>query len=192
MGLGDIAPSLFAECPAQEGMHFSGQGLVWVELIDEAGRPVPLEAGNEGELVYTHLRREAMPLVRFRSRDHVAVTTTSCACGRTGFAIRAVGRTDDMFIVKGVNVYPSAVQAVVTETAPAATGRIRLSRDPGEGDAPPTRIEVEVRTGSEVDASVADALESAVHQRLHFRAEVELVPTEHFGSADYKTNYTAD
>ena len=64
----------------------------------------------KGELVCPSLDRECMPLVRFRTRDHVEVTHTACAGGRTGFGIRIVGRTDDLLIVRGVNVYPVAVR----------------------------------------------------------------------------------
>ncbi len=75
MGIGDIAVSLWGECAHRTGMHFSGQGLVHVELIDpETGAALPFDDGAEGELVYTHLAREAAPLLRFRSRDHVRVS----------------------------------------------------------------------------------------------------------------------
>src|SRR6478735_4609613 len=96
MGIGDIAVSLWGECEEQQGMHFGGRGLVHVELIDPAsGKPLPLADGAEGELVYTHLDREAAPLLRFRSRDHVRLWTGRCACGRTSPRIRCIGRTDD-------------------------------------------------------------------------------------------------
>jgi len=193
MGLGDISPSLFAECPAQEGMHFCGQGLVWPELIDGNGETVAIEAGTEGELVYTHLRREAMPLVRFRSRDQVRITTTSCSCGRTGFALRAVGRTDDMFIVRGINVYPSAVQMVVGEVAPEATGRVKLFRDAAtRATEPPTRVEVELRGNAPGSEDLSARIAEAIHERLRFRTAVALVPLERFGPADYKTRLTTD
>ena len=109
MGIGDISVSLWGECEAQQGMHFSGRGLVHFELIDPgSGATLLLEEGAEGELVYTHLKREAAPLLRFRSRDHVRLWTGPCRCGRTSPRIRCIGRTDDMLIVRGVNVFPSA------------------------------------------------------------------------------------
>jgi phenylacetate-CoA ligase len=188
MGLGDIAPSLFGECPAQQGMHFCGQGLVWPELIDTDGEPVPIEAGAEGELAYTHLQREAMPLIRFRSGDRVRITTTGCPCGRTSFAMRIAGRVDDMFIVRGVNVYPSAVQDVVAEHLPAVTGRIRITvPPPGLPVQPPVPIKVEVSDGVSTPAGLADRVAETIRSRLRFRAAVELVPQQIFGSADYKT-----
>jgi phenylacetate-CoA ligase len=192
MGIGDIAPSLFAECPAGTGMHFMGDGLVWPEIVDADGRPLPFEAGVTGELVYTHLRREAMPLVRFLSGDHVRVVSIDCPCGRTSFAIRVDGRNDDMFVVRGVNVYPSAVQAVVTATAEEATGRIRLARPavaaPAWTHAPPLVI-VELSPGVAPTDDLAARIATAIHEQLRFRTEVRLEPARRFGDAHYKSGY---
>ena len=111
MGIGDIAASLWGECAEQHGMHFSGGGFVHFELIDpDTGAALPIEDGAEGELVYTHLCQEGVPLLRFRSRDHVRIWTGPCACGRTAPRVRCIGRTDDMLIVRGVNVFPSALR----------------------------------------------------------------------------------
>ncbi len=107
MGLGDVLGSMWAECGEENGMHFHAQGFVHPELIDpETEAAKPFEAGAEGELVYTHLRREATPLLRFRSGDYVTVIDTECSCGRTAPKIRVVGRADDMLIYKGMNVFP--------------------------------------------------------------------------------------
>jgi phenylacetate-CoA ligase len=83
MGIADVSPSLWGECEEQAGMHFCGRDFVHVELIDPAdAAPLAWEDGAEGELVYTSLRREAMPVLRFRSRDRVVVTARPCSCGR--------------------------------------------------------------------------------------------------------------
>jgi phenylacetate-CoA ligase len=101
MGIGDIAPSLFGECTHQQGMHFCGMGHVWPELVDpESREPVAIEPGAVGELVYTTLTREAMPVLRFLGGDIVRIEGTSCECGRTSFRQRVLGRRDDMFIVR--------------------------------------------------------------------------------------------
>ena len=119
MGIGDIGVSLWGECEQQDGMHLGARGFVHPELIDpETGAAVELEDGATGELVLTHLRHRAAPLLRFRTRDHVQVRMSPCACGRTGPRVRCIGRTDDMLIVRGVNVFPSAVREVVSEFAP--------------------------------------------------------------------------
>jgi phenylacetate-CoA ligase len=192
MGIGDVAPSLFGECPRQNGMHFSGGGHVWPELVDpETQEPMAIETGAVGEIVYTHLTREAMPVVRFLSGDIVRIEGTSCECGRTSFRIRCLARRDDMFIVRGVNVYPSAILAVVGEFRPLVTGRARVvRRDSGVSVQPPVPVEVEIPASSTSDGALAAAIEDAVHTRLTFRCKVELIPEHAFGESGYKTNLT--
>lgn len=189
MGIGDVAPSLFGECPHQQGMHFCGTGKVWPELVDPDTRePIDIETGAVGEMVYTSLTREAMPVVRFLGGDIVRIEGTSCECGRTSFRMRCLGRRDDMFIVRGVNVYPSAILDVVGDFRPRVTGRARVVR---RGSAvsvePPVPIEVEVPTEGGADAALAAQIESAIRSRLTFRCRVELLPESAFGDSGYKT-----
>jgi phenylacetate-CoA ligase len=192
MGIGDVAPSLFGECPAQQGMHFCGTGHIWPELVDPATQePMAIEAGAVGELVYTHLTREAMPVVRFLSGDIVRIEGTSCECGRTSFRMRCLARRDDMFIVRGVNVYPTAILTVVGEFRPRVTGRARVVRSGTDVSVhPPVPIEVEVPAGGESDGPLAAEIEEAVHTRLTFRCKVELVAEQAFGESGYKTRLT--
>jgi phenylacetate-CoA ligase len=191
MGIGDVAASLFGECPLQQGMHFSGSGHVWPELVDPGTRePMAIETGAVGEMAYTHLTREAMPVVRFLSGDIVRIAGTSCPCGRTSFRMRCLGRRDDMFIVRGVNVYPSAILAVVGDFRPRVTGRARVVLPEGSvGIEPPVPVEVEV-PGEAPDTRLAGELEDAIRARLTFRARVELVPEAAFGESAYKTRLT--
>lgn len=192
MGIGDIAPSLFGECTHQQGMHFCGMGHVWPELIDpESGEPVAIETGAVGEIVYTTLTREAMPVVRFRGGDIVRIEGTTCECGRTSFRQRVLGRRDDMFIVRGVNVYPTAILALVGEFRPRVTGRARVVRSgPETSINPPVPVEVEVHAGASEDPALSAAIEDAIHSRLLFRSAVKLVPEAEFGDAGYKTRLT--
>lgn len=186
MGIGDVAPSLFGECAEGTGMHFHGTGAVWPELIDDDGSALPFAAGARGELVYTHLRREAMPLLRFRSGDRAEVVTTTCPCGRSGAALRIEGRVDDMIIVRGVNVYPAAVQAVVAGFGPRVTGRIRVVRPAAPGPVTgPVTVEVEAPAGT--PATAAAELEDALHRTLRARLAVRLLEPDDFGDASYKT-----
>lgn len=188
-GLGDITPALYGECPMKGGMHFCGQGLVWVELIDpDTGEPIEIEPGAVGEPVYTTLLREAMPLVRFRSGDVVKVLDNACGCGRTSFRIRIFGRADDMFIVRGVNVYPSAVQAVIGEYRPAVTGRVRIVLEGDGVSVPaPVLVQAEVPDTSSPTPDLADRVSTAIRSRLMFRAKVEFVAQSVFGDSGYKT-----
>jgi phenylacetate-CoA ligase len=189
MGIGDVAPSLFGECPHQQGMHFCGAGHVWVELVDPDSRePMEIETGAIGELVYTALTREAMPVVRFLGGDIARIEGTSCECGRTSFRQRVLGRRDDMFIVRGVNAYPSAILSVVGDFRPHVTGRARVVRVGHETTIdPPVPVEVEVPSGATAAESLATQIEEAIRSKLTFRARVTLVSEAEFGEAGYKT-----
>jgi phenylacetate-CoA ligase len=192
MGIGDIAPSLFGECTHQQGMHFCGAGHVWVELIDPDTRePIAIETGAVGEMVYTTLTREAMPVVRFLGGDIARIEGTTCQCGRTTFRQRVLGRRDDMFIVRGVNVYPTAILAIVGDFRPRVTGRARVvRRGPETSIEPPIPVEVEVTERQESDPALVAQLENAIHSKLMFRSKVELVLESDFGEAGYKTKLT--
>ncbi len=192
MGIGDIAPSLFGECPHQQGMHFCGMGHVWPELIDpESREPMDIETGAVGELAYTTLTREAMPVVRFLGGDIVRIEGTSCECERTSFRMRVLGRRDDMFIVRGVNVYPAAILSIVGNFRPRVTGRARVVRPgPDTSIEPPVPIDVEVQAGHESDPKLIAEIEDAIHGRLLFRAKVTLVSEADFGDSGYKTRLT--
>jgi phenylacetate-CoA ligase len=183
---------LFGECPRQQGMHFCGGGHVWVELIDpESREPMNIESGAVGELVYTHLTRQAMPVVRFLGGDIARIEGVSCECGRSTFRIRVIGRRDDMFIVRGVNVYPSAILAVVGRFRPRVTGRARVIRKTADTSVlPPVPVEVEVPDRQAEDLRLAEEIEAAIHSTLIFRAKVQLIPETDFGESGYKTSLT--
>jgi phenylacetate-CoA ligase len=175
-------------------MHFCGGGHVWVELVDPDSRePMVIEPGAVGELVYTHRTREAMPVVRFLGGDIVRIEGSACECGRTTFRMRVIGRRDDMFIVRGVNVYPSAILAVVGEFRPRVTGRARVIRNAADVSImPPVPIEIEVKDGDVGDARLKADIEDAIHRTLVFRAKVDLVPEQSFGESGYKTRLTVN
>ena len=182
MGIGDIAASLWGECEHQAGMHFSADGLIHVELVDpDSGAPKAMQDGQTGELVYTHLAREAAPLLRFRSRDHVRVWVSRCPCGSDALRVRCIGRTDDMLIVRGVNVFPSAVREVVARFQPRVTGAI-LIRPRGKGvrQEPPLPVVVEG------DPALKEELAAAIRSALLFTPEVQMVPPQSLPRSDYK------
>jgi phenylacetate-CoA ligase len=188
MGIGDISASLWGECPEQGGMHFSGRGLVHVELIDpDSGEAQPLTDGAEGELVYTHLAQEAVPLLRFRSRDHVRVSAGFCACGRTAPRVRCIGRTDDMLIVRGVNIFPSALREIVGTFAPETSGVISVRpRRHGFRQDPPLKVVVELgRDGGR--SELAERIRLRIRETLLVATEIGLVPFESLPRSDYKS-----
>jgi phenylacetate-CoA ligase len=177
MGTADVCTVVWSECEAQDGMHFMGQGFVIPEIVDPAtGEPIEPVKGATGELVYTAIHRECTPLIRFRMNDIVEVVDDApCSCGRTSQRIRALGRADDMLIVRGVNVYPSAVADVVRSLSPRVTGHIQILADgPGPTVEPPVRIKVEYGEDGDLDGLKKD-LEGRIRRELIFTADVELV-----------------
>jgi phenylacetate-CoA ligase len=189
MGIGDIAASLWGECEEKHGMHFGGRGFIHFELIDPAtGDPVPLADGAEGELAYTHLVHEAAPLLRFRSRDHVIVWTAPCACGRTGPRVRCIGRTDDMLIVRGVNVFPTALREIVAAFAPETSGVIQVRpRKKGFRQDPPLPVLVERGEGEKGAADLADRIKKRLRETLLVNTEIDLRPFGSLPRSDYKS-----
>jgi phenylacetate-CoA ligase len=190
MGIGDIGPSLWGECEEQDGMHLGARGFVHAELIDpDTGEALALEDGASGELGLTHLRHRAAPLLRFRTRDHVRVRTGPCPCGRTGPRIRCLGRTDDMLIVRGVNVFPSAVRDVVSAFVPSVSGLILVKpARPGVKQEPPLPVAVELERGVEADAGLAEAIRERLRGALVVQTRVELVPHGTLQRSEYKSS----
>jgi phenylacetate-CoA ligase len=178
LGIGDVGVSLWGECEEQNGMHLGARGFVHPELIDApTGEPVEWRDGAQGELVLTHLRHRAAPLLRFRTRDHVEVRLGDCRCGRTGPRIRCIGRTDDMLIVRGVNVFPSAVREVVNGFEPRVSGNILVRpRSPGVKQDPPLPVTVELAREALPDDALAAEIRDRLRSVLVVQTQVELVP----------------
>jgi phenylacetate-CoA ligase len=189
LGNADMAPVLFGEPPDGDGMRFTGGRHVVVELVDPAtGEPVAAEPGATGELVYTAVDRECCPLVRFRTRDRVVVT------GRAGDGaplIRCVGRTDDMLIVLGVNVFPTAIRDVVQTLHPRTTGVVQVVRA-GSGPRvdPPLRVEAEWGTELGDPDVLRRDLEELIRSRLTVPVRVTLVPPGSIARSEMKSQLT--
>jgi phenylacetate-CoA ligase len=112
-GLSEMnGPGVAFECQHQSGMHLWEDHYIMEIINPDTGAPLP--AGERGELVLTTLCREAMPILRYRTRDITSITTEPCPCGRTSRRIqRIMGRADDMLIVRGVNIYPQQIERVL-------------------------------------------------------------------------------
>jgi phenylacetate-CoA ligase len=189
LGNADMAPVLFGEAPGSGGMRFTGGRHVVVELIDpDSGDPIGTEPGASGELVYTAVDRECCPLVRFRTRDRVVVT------GRAADGaplIRCVGRTDDMLIVLGVNVFPSAIRDLVQTLHPRTTGAVQIVL-PAAGPRvePPLPVEVEWGEQPGDREQLARDVEGLIRSRLSVRAAVTLVPPGSLERSEMKSRLT--
>ncbi|XRQ10514.1 phenylacetate--CoA ligase family protein [Actinomadura welshii] len=189
LGNADMAPVLFGEAPGSGGMRFTGGRHVVVELIDpDGGEPVDAEPGATGELVYTSVDRECCPLVRFRTRDRVVVT------GRAADGaplIRCVGRTDDMLIVLGVNVFPTAVRDLVQTLHPRTSGVVQIVRpDGGPRVEPPLRVEAELGAEPGDQEALRRDLEQLIRSRLTVPAAVTLVPPGSIERSEMKSRLT--
>lgn len=170
-GVSDVLSNFAGQCEHDNDLHFLGGDVLYPELVEpESGAVRMLEEGARGELVLTHLAKVCQPLVRFRTGDVVAVTGTgACRCGRTGMRFRVVGRSDDMVVVRGINVFPTMV-ADVLNALPGLNGeyRIRLA-----GPGPYDRLALEVEGGE--DVSAADVARRIQHA-LRVTAAVTMLP----------------
>ena len=186
-GVSDVFSNFAAQCAHDTRLHFLGGDVLYPELIEpDSGAPLPLEAGREGELVLTHLRRDCQPLVRFRTGDVIAIDATgACACGRTGMRFRVVGRSDDMLVVRGLNLFPTMVAAVLSAFSELSGDyRIVLDRPPPYDRLP---LQVELATAARVPDGFAAAVAAAVKSQLGASAEVTLLPAGSLEKSEGKT-----
>jgi phenylacetate-CoA ligase len=148
-GLSEIlGPGVACECDERAGLHGWEDHFLFEVIDPESGAPVP--DGQAGELVITTLTKEALPMLRYRTRDITRVTRAPCACGRTHLRIlRITGRSDDMLIIRGVNVYPSQVEAVLVGASHIAPHYQLVVERRGSLDH--MTIEVEARHGVGAD-----------------------------------------
>ena len=177
------------ECEQRNGHHYCGAGLVAVELIDaDSGEVLPFENEACGELVYTSLRRQACPLIRLRSHDIVRIHTEACACGRRSFRLHTLGRSDDMFIVKGVNVFPLGIQEALLKHRPETSAEffVELAQAPPIDYRPRICIEVAASVDPRRYPELARAIESTLQRSCHFSAAVEFVAAGSIAS-EHKT-----
>lgn len=179
-GGAEMIAGMWAECEEKCGMHFVAQEFCLPELINPITlEPIEMVDGAEGEMVYSAIDRECTPIIRQRTRDRVKVWTEKCSCGRTSIRMVCYGRTDDMIIVGGVNVFPSAVKDIISEFVPQVSGefRIVLKVEPlGSSVNPPLQINVE--QGKGLEKSQREGLKAAMEKEL--RGKLLFKPDIHF------------
>ncbi len=173
-GLSEMCgPGVATEClEARDGLHVHEDHFV-VEVVDpESG--VPVDEGVEGELVFTTLLKEAMPLLRYRTGDIASVTSEPCSCGRTTARIRGLrGRRDDMIIVRGVNVYPSNVEhALLTVPEAAPHYQLLVERN---GAMDELTVQCEPATANVDPAALRTTVERVLREQLGVRVSADVL-----------------
>jgi len=194
-GLSEImGPSVSCECMEQNGMHVWEDFFV-PEIIDP-GTLAPQPDGQSGELLFTTLSKEGMPLIRYRTRDVCSLDLSPCGCGRTHVRMaRVTGRTDDMLIIRGVNVFPSQIEAVLLSFGDTAPHYQIIVERRGVLDDLEVQVEMTpemfsdaVRNVEGVERKIASALESA----LNVNARVRIVEPKSIARSEGKAKRVND
>lgn len=172
-----IGPGVSGECIHHDGMHIQEDHFL-VECLDsETLEPVP--DGEYGELVFTALTKEAMPLLRYRTRDIAALDRCPCPCGRTSVRMsRVMGRTDDMLIIRGVNVFPSQIEEALLRVEGTAPHYQIVVDRPGTLDEVTVRVEMRPQDFSDKMKQMQglrDRIDREIHAVTGLRFTVELV-----------------
>lgn len=170
-------PGVAFECEAQQGMHINEDNFI-AEIIDpDTGEVLP--EGSKGELVFTSITKEAFPLLRYRTRDICILSREKCSCGRTLIKMtKPMGRSDDMLIIKGVNVFPSQIESVLLNISKATPNYQIIVDRVGTTDTFEILVEISddmfsdtVKTIEELAKKISDD----IHSILGIRAKIKLV-----------------
>lgn len=194
-GLSEIAgPGVGGECPAHDGIHIF-EDHYYPEIVDpETGEPLP--DGQEGELVLTTLSKRAMPILRYRTHDITKIVSEPCACGRTIRRIARIGRrSDDMFIIRGVNVFPSQIEVALMNMPEVSPNyRIILTR---EKELDNVLVEVEIKPEFFTDSiaeleSIRRRAREAIAKIVGIRMEVKIVEPNTIARSEGKAKRVID
>ncbi len=187
-GLTEISgPGVSFECSEQGGMHINEDHFLAEIINPETGEPLP--EGTKGELVFTCLDKEAFPLLRYRTRDICVLSRKPCSCGRTHIRMqKPMGRSDDMMIIRGVNVFPSQIEAVLLAEGFSENYQIKLGRS---NNSDTFDVYVELRP-EQFDDSVKNitamekALANAMRNMIGIGPSVHLVPPKTIARSEGK------
>ena len=191
----DIGAGLGVSCdwPEYQGMHWIGDDLVIYELVDPATHEsIPLTDGAEGEAVFTSLVGGGFGWTRLSLGDVHRVSVSPCPCGATGIRYRIIGRVDDMLKVKGVIVYPAAIDSVVSSFIPRVTGEFRIRLDePPPRVVPPLKLAIErgADTPKSALAELGTEIENTMHERLKFTPKISWLEPGELPRSEHKTRF---
>jgi len=189
-----IGPGVSGECAARSGMHVQEDHFI-VECLDP-NTLEPVADGERGELVFTTLTKQAMPLVRYRTRDIAALDPAPCPCGRTGVRMsRVTGRTDDMLIIRGVNVFPSQIEEALLRVEGAAPHYLIEVDRAGALDNVVVHVEVRPQDFSDSLADM-EGLRNRIDREIQaiagIRARIELVAPQSIARSAGKAQRVID
>ncbi len=187
-GLTEISgPGVSFECSEQGGMHINEDHFLAEIINPNTGEPLP--EGEKGELVFTCLDKEAFPLLRYRTRDICVLSRKKCSCGRTHIRMsKPMGRSDDMMIIRGVNVFPSQIETVLLNEGFTPNYQIKLGRVNNSDtfdvyvELPPEQFDDSVKTISDKERQLKDALRNM----LGIGPSVHLVPPKTIARSEGK------
>lgn len=188
-----MGPGVAYECSEQKGMHVNEDHFI-VETIDpETGKRLP--DGSKGELVFTAITKQAFPLMRFRTKDIGVLNREKCKCGRTFVRMtKPMGRTDDMLIIRGVNVFPSQIEGVLLQNGYQANYQIIVGRE-NNTDTFEIKVEMVPEKFSDVVSEIEKqekALQAALLSVLQIKAKVTLVAPKSIERSEGKAKRVID
>jgi len=188
-GVSDVFCNFAAQCGHDTRLHFLAADVLYPELINpDTTEPLSIKPGQEGELVLTHLQRECQPLVRFRTGDIITVDETDpCRCGRTGMRFRVVGRSDDMVVVRGLNIFPTMIAALLNRFSELSGNyRIVLEQKPPYDFLP---VQVELAKGQKHCKGLDQQIELSVKSSLGATSRITVLPAGTLPVTEGKTRH---
>jgi len=179
-GGGHAFHGISCETEPYPGMHFVSADHCILELVDpETKDPIEISHGAIGEMVFTFIGWEGGPFMRYALGDLIQIYTEACSCGWPEMQFKILGRADDMLIIKGVNLYPSALKGLVSDFEPRTTGALRIIlEDPGPLVKLPLKIRIEhglQNPGEEDKHQLVSELTELIKNRLRISPDIELV-----------------
>ena len=189
-----IGPGVSQECPEKCGLHVNDDHFI-PEIINPDTEEV-LDYGQQGEIVFTTVTKKALPLLRYRTRDISKLNNEPCACGRTSYRMdKVTGRTDDMLIIRGVNVFPTQIESVLLELGETAPHyQLNVSKD-GSMDALEVQVEMTQALFSDEVKKIEDLerkLRFNIESTLAISAKVTLVEPKTIARSEGKAQRVID